>query len=242
MGQAAFRAAAAASRVHAGGWSRAYLLMFSITGRSGGLAMVAIAAGLAGLAHRSGWRWKCLTIAGTGLIGVFVGLAIRDFWPHTEGSRELFLVFLTFNFLVFLTINTLAFVALPACLFLARRMLARHWLDRAVRLLSGERARAHLCIGASSTGSWANYGVQAIVFASVLTARALDRACAHATITVGGCAARGGTARRVDRGLFDRVEQFHAAVPGSGGDQADRRASAARGPSISLSAARARTG
>jgi hypothetical protein len=170
MSQAVFRAAAAASRVHPGGWFRAYLLLFSITGRSSGLVMLVVAAGLAGLTNRTGWGWKGLTIAGTGLIGLFLALSVRDFSNEAEERWELVLALLA--------VVTTMCIALPACVILARRLLARQWLDRVLLVyLAGELVMI-VVLGWSSTGSWANYGIQATVFTSVIAARALDRACA----------------------------------------------------------------
>jgi hypothetical protein len=169
MSQSIFQAAAAASRVHAGGWSRAYLLMFSITGRSSGLAMLMIAAGVAGLRDRSGWAWKALAIAGTGLICLFVARSLLDLSHRPEASWE--------PPLAFVTIVSTMVLALPACVVLGRPVWARHWLDRGMFMyLAGELVLL-VALGWSSTGSWANYGIQATVFASVLAARALDRVC-----------------------------------------------------------------
>jgi hypothetical protein len=193
MSQAVFHAAAAASRVHGGGWFRAYLLMFTITGRNSGIAMLVIAAGVAGLANRSGWVWKGLAIAGTSLIGVFLARSVWDLagerllevvhgwvgpslapgvweeWLGAEGGWE--------RVLAFFTIAGTMFIVLPACVVLARPVLARRSLDRGLLLYLACELMLLFALGWSSTGSWANYGIPATVLASVLAARALDRVC-----------------------------------------------------------------
>jgi hypothetical protein len=169
MSRAVFQAAAAASRVHAGGWFRAYLLLFSLAGRSAGLATLAIAAGLVGLGNRSGSGWRGLRMAGIGLIGLFLARSTGEFWQQSVATWDLLLAFFM--------LATTAFVALPLCVILARRDLLRQWLDRDLLLyLAGELVLI-TALGWSSTGSWANYGIQATVFASVLTSRALERVC-----------------------------------------------------------------
>ena len=80
-----------------------------------------------------------------------------------------------------LTVTNVAaavFVVIPACYSLSPRAFSAGRLDRALWIYLAAEVGLVLILSRASTGAWVNYGIQAFVFASVLTARALARACA----------------------------------------------------------------
>jgi hypothetical protein len=69
------------------------------------------------------------------------------------------------------------FFLIPACYLLSRTVLMAGTVDNVLLLYLAAESLVVVILGRASTGAWVNYGIQAGVFASILTARALDRVC-----------------------------------------------------------------
>jgi hypothetical protein len=69
------------------------------------------------------------------------------------------------------------FLIIPGCYWLSSPALRAQRLDKALWLYLAAELTVVAILGRMSTGAWVNYGVQAVVFAGVLTGRALQRAC-----------------------------------------------------------------
>jgi hypothetical protein len=89
-------------------------------------------------------------------------------------------------------------VVIPACTMVDRRTLFSGQIDGALCLLVAAEVAIVVLLCRASTGAWINYGAQGIVFAAILTARSLARACenvrsraAVASITVASAAVLG---------------------------------------------------
>ena len=68
-------------------------------------------------------------------------------------------------------------IVIPACYLLAPRSRPASRVDRALWIYLMAELAAVTILGRMSTGAWVNYGIQPVVFFSVLTARALSRGC-----------------------------------------------------------------
>jgi hypothetical protein len=169
MSQAAIQAAATTSRVHPGSWTRFLIVSFTIMGRNSGLLALLVAAGLAGIRARQTIGRRFLEV--TGLV-VIVTIVLRSAPISLEGDVDLWAEFVgTFN------ITVAVLFVLPACYLLSRRTLATGSVDNALLYYLAAECLGVMILSRASTGAWINYGIQAVIFASILTARALDRAC-----------------------------------------------------------------
>ena len=169
MSQAAIQAAATTSRIHPGSWIRVLIVSFTILGRNSGLLALLVAAGLAGIRGRQTIGRRFLEV--TGLV-VIVTIVLRSAPISLEGDVDLWAEFVgTFN------ITVAVLFVLPACYLLSRRTLATGSVDNALLYYLAAECLGVMILSRASTGAWVNYGIQAVIFASILTARALDRAC-----------------------------------------------------------------
>jgi hypothetical protein len=167
MAQSVFLAAAGTSRVHPADWMRVGIVVSAIAGRSKGLIALLAAAGLAQVAARRGLGWRVLVPVSAMPILVIV----------TQSALETTRLGAPGAILAFISVWFCLGVVIPACALLEHRTLLGGRPDICLWLfLAGELAVVVL-MARASTGAWVNYGIQAVVWGSVLSARALARAC-----------------------------------------------------------------
>jgi hypothetical protein len=166
MSQAVFRAAMEASRIHSPDGTYAAIVSLAILGRSTGLVAVLCAVGSAGVRSRPGLGRRLLALSGTGLIGLlFLNLLL----PPATSAGE--------NVLRTMPLAACAFLLIPVCAVVEPRAFARDRVDIVLWALCAGEAALVLGLARSSTGAWVNYALEAVVLASVLSARALARRC-----------------------------------------------------------------
>ena len=192
MSQSVFRAAFAVSRVHPADSIRACVVLYAIFGRSTGLIAMLLAASLASVGTLRGTiRPPAVVIVGSVLLGT----------DRPGGSLECPQYRRD-------PLGPCADARLPddgrrhrhpgSCL-LATRVLLAEQIDRSMWIYLAAELGLVAILSRMSTGAWVNYGVQAVVFASVL-----DRPCARAspradTVAETAVADRAGRGRRLDR-------------------------------------------
>jgi len=173
MSQAVFLAAARAPRVHPADWMRAWIVVSAIVGRSKGLIALMAAAGLAQVAARRGLGGRLLVLVGATPILLIVTLAALEATSMAAPGA----------ILSFFAVWVCLGVVIPACAVLERRTFLGGRLDSFLWFfLVGELVLVVL-MSRASTGAWINYGMQAVVWGCILSARALARACEGATST-----------------------------------------------------------
>jgi hypothetical protein len=187
--QASFVAAGRVGRVHPGDWDHVGINFVGIVNRTAGLIVLLAAAGLSTLAARPGLMRKILAGLGTGWIGLIVGLL-----AHQAVGAQVFVDALRRALLAVLprlhaldagsipialavigTFGVLA-VVIPVCALVERSRFLGSRLDLALWLYLAGEVALFTALFRLSTGSWLNYAIQAVVFAGVLTARAVSRA------------------------------------------------------------------
>ena len=173
MAQAVFEAPASASRLHPGDWLRAWIVVFTILGQSSGLLALLMAAGLAGVAARHGIGRMALVAAGTCVTALIVARTTSDLVGRNMTGWD--------NLLPFINVGAALFVVIPVCHLLSPQTFVDGRLDRALWIyMAAELGLVWILIRAS-TGAWINYGIQLVIFASIVTARALGRGRGCAT-------------------------------------------------------------
>jgi hypothetical protein len=172
MSQAVFRAASMASRVHPADFARSEIVVVLIAGKSSGLIEIMISAGLATVAARSGVGRAALVVGGTSLVGPIAVLSfLNSFdiivtgWDMVIGEGLLIAA---------------VFAVIPMCFLVATRILLLGRLDRLLWVHLAAELGLVTILSWMSTGAWVNYGIQTVVFASLLSARALARAIEQA--------------------------------------------------------------
>jgi hypothetical protein len=173
--QAAFLAAGAVGRVHPADWGHVTLTWLGIIHMTVGLIVLLVAAGLAAVGARSGMIRKTIAIAGTGWVGfILVLLALRR-----AGSDP------TLGALTVVATMGAMIVVIPLCAMIGRSSFLGGRIDGEFWLyLIGEVALSTVLFGMSS-GAWSNYAIQAVVFGSVVTARAVARVAETPTLARG---------------------------------------------------------
>ncbi len=166
MSQALFRAAGNVSRLHPGDWFFAWGIGLAVIWKSVGWIATFVAASVVMIVRGGGWGRFLLAATGLGLIGLIVAMTILQF----------FVLQMSISVLIAYGLLVTLLLVVPACISLERGLFLGEPLDRALWIYwIGEMVlMAALC--RMSTGAWYNYAIQATVFATVLTARALSRA------------------------------------------------------------------
>jgi hypothetical protein len=167
MSQAVFLAAAGASRVHPADWGRAWIVISAIIGRSSGLVALLAAAGLAQVAARRGLIGWLVGLAGATLIVLLFSTAVLE---STRAGRPAAII-------SYLALWACVGIVLPACALLAGRGFLGGSLDACLWLLLSGELVVVVLLSRASSGSWINYGIQAVVWVCVLSARAIARGC-----------------------------------------------------------------
>ena len=166
MSQAVFQAAAAATRVHPADPVRAAIVLFAILGKSSGLIAIMVAAGLANVGARAGTGRAALVVVGTVLTVLIAASSLLSLLGIVVTGWDLL------HSVVNLAIGVLLVV--PACYLLTPR---NHWgggLHRVLWIYVAAELAFVAILSWMSTGAWVNYGIQAVVFGSVLIARDLE--------------------------------------------------------------------
>lgn len=150
----------------------ATIVVFGIVGKSSGLVALLLAVGLADLADRPGIGRRALAIVTFGILGIVTVRAV------VEGLE----IDLTRNDPVIIVgaLTASLFAVIPACQLLSLRHRTPTRLDAALCFYLAAEVVLVLIMCRASAGAWVNYGIQSVVLASVLTARALSRVCANA--------------------------------------------------------------
>ena len=164
MSQAVFQAAAATSRVHPGSWTNSFIVSFTILGQSSGLLALLVATGLAGIRGRRAIGRRFLEVTGFILI---VMILLRNNPLYTQGNMAVWDAFVPS-----VNVAIAVFFVIPACYLLSRKTLAAGSVDNALLVYLAAESLVVTILGRASTGAWANYAIQAVIFASILTARA----------------------------------------------------------------------
>ncbi|HLH28481.1 MAG TPA: hypothetical protein VKW77_06170, partial [Acidimicrobiales bacterium] len=160
--EAAFMAAAQVGRVHPGDWLHVGTVIAAIVGKNAGLAAPAIA----GAAGERIWSRGRVAIGASSLVGAIMLLAAAQLVRPVPRIAGL------------LTAAALAalLIALTGWLRPLRTSKGDGEIDAALGLYCGAEVVVLVVLCRSSSGAWINYGIPAVVFASVLAARSLARA------------------------------------------------------------------
>src|SRR5262245_46903433 len=163
--QAAFWAAGAVGLVHPADWDHVGVTWVGIIHMTAGLIVLLVAAGLAAVAARPGNARKAVALTGTGWVGlILVLLALRRVAPDPEIAA-----------LSVVTTTGALTVVIPICVLLGRSSFLGSRIDAGFWLyLAGEVGLSTVLFRVSS-GAWSNYAIQAVVFGSIVTARAMAR-------------------------------------------------------------------
>jgi hypothetical protein len=168
MSQAVFRATVAASRIHPADSIRALIVFGAILGKSSGLITIMIAASLASVGARQGIARIAVVFLGTVLTILIAASGSLSLLGIVVTSRDLLLGAANLAIGVFLVV--------PACALLTPRSQMVAGLDRVLWIYVAAELGLVTILSWMSTGAWVNYGIQAVIFASVLIARDLERA------------------------------------------------------------------
>jgi hypothetical protein len=166
MSLAVFDTAAAVARIRPAGWPNAALISLEVSSESFGLTALLVAALFCLVLCRGGvFRWAFAAVCGAVLL-TLIAAAVFPYQDRRQGIAAEILFYEHLLFIVFV----------PACFLLAPRTAFGGRLDAHLWAYWGAEAVVAVILFRSSTGAWTNYAIPAIVYASVLTARALARA------------------------------------------------------------------
>jgi hypothetical protein len=161
----AMLAAKRAAVIHPSTWQNAGAFMLVLGWKCVGLIVVSAAAALAAVSRRDGlWR-RVLTTTGAALIGLVAALTIAQVFAVTPWISQLIVLGLV--------VTTVCFA--PKGAVALRRAWRGGEIDPALGVFLASELLLTAYLVERSTGAWYNYAVQAVVFASVLAARALAR-------------------------------------------------------------------
>jgi hypothetical protein len=166
IAETVYRAARACSVVHPATWESARDSMLVLCWKCVGLILLVAASGLAAIPARASGLRRLFALAGTGLIALVTFLTVVQTIAVTPWISGLIVLGLVVAMACFIPIGVAA--------------LGRVWRAGGVDVALGLYFAGELALTAYlfrlSTGAWYNYAVQAIVFGSVIAARALARA------------------------------------------------------------------
>jgi hypothetical protein len=161
---AAFLVPASIGQHHPGGWFRLQGVLFLVLFRCIGLVALLLAAAVTTIASRPGLARRAAEVAGYALLAfVFLNMAVLLF--SRGDSVPVLLAGLT------------GVALLPVFSSLAGPHLAGGRVDTALWFLCLGELTVTALLSRGSSGAWSNYAIQSVVFACVVTARALARAC-----------------------------------------------------------------
>jgi hypothetical protein len=172
MSEAVFKAAAGTRWVHPVGWMRASIVLCGIIGRSGWLIALLAAVELAEVGAQPGFGRRALVIVGTALTSLIAVRTTLLVYPIEVTGSDLLIVITA--------IASTALLVIPTCWLVSLRNRPWERVDVALLVFIAAEAVLVVILSRASAGAWINYGIQGVVFASVLTARALARVRANA--------------------------------------------------------------
>ncbi len=169
---AAFLAAQGVGRVHPADWLHVGTVFAAVLGKEAGLIGLLAAAGLAAIRVRSvRGRWALASgIAIVVSVAVLSVVQLADAGPWVTGT------------LAAITLVALV-VVIPVCVAIMGRCIAVGRLEFMLGAYCLAEVILIVMLSRVSTGAWINYAIQAIVFAAVLTGRALARGLEDAPST-----------------------------------------------------------
>jgi hypothetical protein len=166
VAEAVYRAAQACSLVHPATWESARDSMLVLCWKCVGLILLLAASALAGIPAQAGRMRRFFAWLGTALIALVTVLTVVQIFVVTPSINGLIVLGLVVVLTAFIPIGVSAVV--------------RIWRARGVDMAYSLYFAGELALTAYlfrlSTGAWYNYAVQAIIFASIIVARALARA------------------------------------------------------------------
>jgi hypothetical protein len=170
MSQAVFVAAAAAALTHPADWVRAGIVVSAIVLGSTSLIALLATAGLARIASSSVTARGKVAGAGFALV-VFAVLMpfVQTVHPTATGG-----------ILSAAAAYVCLLVVIPTCALLERRMGLSSGVDVALCLFLAVETAIVLFLCRASTGAWINYGIQGVVFVTILTGRSMAWVCERA--------------------------------------------------------------
>jgi hypothetical protein len=160
--EAAFVAAANVGQVHPGGWLHVVTVLAAMVGKSAGLAALAVAGAIAARRWSRGW----VPVAAALIAGSIALLAVDQIALPGPWVTGMLAILALIALLIGLPIGAMP---PPAPEGDAR-------IDAALGAYCGAELILLVVLCRSSSGAWINYGIPAVVFAAVLTARSLARA------------------------------------------------------------------
>jgi hypothetical protein len=164
--QAAFVVAGSVGQIHPGGWGHVKTTFAQIILKSIGLIALLLAAGVAIVESRPGILRRVVETAGNAVIALIFVVMFFSLFSLGDGA---------YLYLAGLATMTLF---IPALAWIERQPFVGGQLDAVIwAYCVGELALTGVLCQISS-GAWSNYAIQGVVFACVLTARALARAFA----------------------------------------------------------------
>jgi hypothetical protein len=162
-------AAKQAAVINPSTWGNAGEFMLVLCWKCVGLILLLAAASLAAVSARGGlWR-RALATAAAALVGLVAGLTVVQVFAVTPSIGRLIVLGLVVTMVCFA----------PICAIALRRSRRAGEVDPALALYLVCELALTTYLVRNSTGAWYNYSIQAMIFASVLAARALARAVEH---------------------------------------------------------------
>ncbi len=162
---AAFVAAGGVGRVHPGDWLHVGTVFSAVVGKSAGIVGLLATAVLAeSRTPSAAGRWALA--AGYFMVG---SIAVLSVVQHVDTSQW------SSGSLLVVELAALLLV-IPAGAAMARRSRSDRRLDSILWVYGAAEVVVVVILSRLSTGAWINYAIQGVIFAAVLTARALDRA------------------------------------------------------------------
>ena len=163
VAEAVSRAAGACSLVHPSTWGSARDSMLVLCWKCVGLILLLASSALAVIPVQAGRMRRLFAWVGTGLIGLVTVLTVVQIFMVTPSISGLIVLGLVVTMVCFMPIGVAA--------------LGRTWraggIDVAYLLYFAGELALTAYLFRLSTGAWYNYAVQAVIFASVIAARAL---------------------------------------------------------------------
>jgi hypothetical protein len=170
LSRAIFVAAANVGNVHPSGWMRVSIVMLAIVGRTAGASVLLTAAGLCMIQRRAGRVRRAIAVIGTCCVGLTAVIQAHLLLAPSESELAFFVIGV-------MTTNALL---IPICDLLEWRSAAGRTVDAVLWLCMTAELALVVVLCRASTGAWVNYAIQAVVFACILSARAVARALAGA--------------------------------------------------------------
>jgi len=157
----AFVAARQVGQIYPGGFRHCGLILYAITRRETALLALIALTGLTALSFSSGALRKTIAILGALIYGLIVANIVFNLIYHKSDLE-----------IPAYGIALTAGLCFLGCRLFAREWLDGHWIDAILWLCLAAELAVTLALAYLSTGSWLNYGIQAVVLGSILTARA----------------------------------------------------------------------